>query len=93
MYNDNLSKIKKIKPLKNDKWFHKSVLDFYAAVKNSLDNEFKEIIGYYSVKWDKTYGPKVDKLSEKILQDIKKKEENVIESQKKFAEAYNITLR
>lgn len=92
MYNDNLPKINKIKSLKDDEWFHKSVVDFYETVKKSLDNEFKQIIDFYSEEWNDSYGPKIDKLSKKILEDITKKEDNVIQSQKKFAEKYQITL-
>lgn len=93
IHDKNYPLLKKIKPLKEDKWFYESVVNFYDQVNSSLENEFKQIIGYYSKTWDDSYGPKIDALDQKAVDDIIKYEDAVIDAQKKFASHYGISLQ
>lgn len=93
IYNTNYDLVKAITPLKNDPGFHAAVIEFYDGVKNALDNEYKQILDMYnSDDWQDDFSDKIYDLDDAALDKLIDLENNVIDSQQEFADAYDITL-
>lgn len=88
----NLPELKEMKELKGDPGLLTSVIDFYESVNNTLENEYAQIISYYSGSWDDSYGDKIYDLDSKAVEMLIEKENAVIDQQQRFANAFDFDL-
>ena len=93
-HKEYLAKLKKIKPIKKDKWFYKSVVEFYETVENVLLHELSDVMYFYSLTWETEdqYTDKINTKINKALDIIIAAEDNVIDSQKTFADEVGLEL-
>lgn len=88
------AKLKKIKPIKKDKWFYKSVVEYYETVEKVLLNELSNVMYFYSLTWETEdqYNNQIHTQLDKALEIIIAAEDNVIDSQKTFANEVGLQL-
>ena len=89
----NFQNLKDTKTLKDDPGLLQSVIDFYQVADDALNNEYEEVMSYYEKDtWEDSYSDKIYDLDNAATDKIIKKEDNVIDEQKKFADAYGFDL-
>ncbi len=88
------AKLKKIKPIKKDKWFYKSVVEFYETVEKVLLYELSDVLYFYSLTWETEdqYSNQINTQLNKAVDIIVAAEDNVIDSQKTFADEVGLQL-
>lgn len=93
VYKKNYDDLVAIEPLKKDHGFQANVVNFYDICKDVLDNEYKEVMGMYNVEWEDDFSDKIHDLDDKASDKISNGEDDVIDSQKEFADAVGLTLQ
>ncbi|MEJ5268433.1 MAG: hypothetical protein WHW07_11600, partial [Bacteroidales bacterium] len=81
-------------PIKKDKWFYKSVVEYYETVEKVLLNELSNVMYFYSLTWETEdqYNNQIHTQLDKALEIIIAAEDNVIDSQKTFANEVGLQL-
>jgi len=90
IYEDNYNIIKDIEPLSKDPGFQPSVEKFYEGIKDALDNEYKEILELIE---DDASTEEINKINNKVLDELISLENDVIDAQQEFADEYDISLQ
>lgn len=84
--------LKRIETNKKDKYFYKSVVNYYDVVSNVLSDEFQQVMDMYNQDWKDEFGSKISDLDKQAVAKVIEGEDNVIDSQKKFADENNLDL-
>jgi hypothetical protein len=88
----NLPELKEMNELKDDPGLLTSIIDFYESVDDALENEYAQIISFYTGTWQDSYGDKIYDLDAKAVEMLIEKENAVIDQQERFANAFNFDL-